>query len=678
MINNAFYPRQYLEITRTQEMLLEKCRDAFLIGRLRASNPTNVTQNGLVQFYVDPLCDDPEPIINMDVFNYGSNEYIGFDDHQKMDMLPQFYDLQDYDMAGRSEQIEEFFRDKLIIFHPRYVKSHNNGRWFKNLYITGLKEDNADVFCGFVAVPRVVMETARFEQILKKGDYFDLVDYDGEVNAMPELVLCGQYIYKLSNGHRDEEFLQYNSIQYTRWKCTNIDHVVKLNLSTFDSYKMSVISASDGLVFIEKNLYSDIMLSDDVVQFEDEKRPGITMTGIEQDSDNEDEETEVVVDEKQERELSFLRGLKQLTMENGLQYKEKDLFNFHISVKTNPLTILSGMSGTGKSRLAMNYARMLDLSEDNNTLLFLPITPSYTEPSDVLGYLNSMNGLFVPSESGLIRILNHANENPDQMHMVIFDEMNLSQVEHWFSPFISILEKDKNERILKLYDEDAHCINSKVYPHSIRIGENVIFVGTVNIDDTTKNFSDRLLDRVFVINLGMVSFTDFYNAYNTYQQQNNADDLSKAKCKNVSEFISWCKGNDKRYMEAFKGHEEELTFFDDLSRIINKYIPSGGISHRVLKNIGNYILNVPLKGNDTIIDRREVIDMVVTQTVMTKIRGTETQLSYLIGTVSETGDLENSELINLLNAYNNVSDFKLVKECLLTKAEELRINGYTN
>ena len=217
------------------------------------------------------------------------------------------------------------------------------------------------------------------------------------------------------------------------------------------------------------------------------------------------EETSSVQDDQElpddNGETDFINALQQLTLNNGLQYKRDDLINFHTSIKTNPLTVLVGMSGTGKSRLALNYAKMLGLSEDNNNLLFLPISPSYTEPSDVLGYLNSMNGLYVPSETGLVQFLRHASENPDQMHMVIFDEMNLSQVEYWFSPFISILEKDKGERVLTLYDEDAHCINEKVYPPHLKIGENVIFVGTVNLDDTTKKFSDRMLDRTFVINL---------------------------------------------------------------------------------------------------------------------------------------------------------------------------------
>jgi 5-methylcytosine-specific restriction endonuclease McrBC GTP-binding regulatory subunit McrB len=204
-------------------------------------------------------------------------------------------------------------------------------------------------------------------------------------------------------------------------------------------------------------------------------------------------------------EYKFLRALKQFTVREKLCYEMNDLINFHICVKTNPLTVVAGMSGTGKTQLALSYARMLDLSEEEETLLFLPISPSYTEPGDLLGYLNSTNGLYVPSETGLTDFLIHAARNPDKMHMVIFDEMNLSQVEYWFAPFISLLEKEEDTRVLQLYGSKANCLNHERYPDSIKVGSNIIFIGTVNMDETTKDFSDRLLDRANIVVLNKKS-----------------------------------------------------------------------------------------------------------------------------------------------------------------------------
>src|SRR5699024_6087488 len=80
-----------------------------------------------------------------------------------------------------------------------------------------------------------------------------------------------------------------------------------------------------------------------------------------------------------------------------------------------------------------------------------------------------------------------------------------------FSPFISILEKESESRFLSLYNEKSHCINRSSYPDKIKINNNVIFIGTINLDETTKNISDRLLDRSFVINLKKKKFIDFSN-----------------------------------------------------------------------------------------------------------------------------------------------------------------------
>ena len=676
------YDRNYPEMTRQDYNQLDKCGSLYMIGRLRNGNPTNVTKIGNIQIYVDPLCDDPEPVIQLSEFFNDSDNYIGFDTQQSVSMLPNYYDSNSDNYEQRQEELCDLYNKKLIIFQPIYSENYKLNEWFKNFRIVNLVEDDIDKYFSFKTVPRIQMEVIKFEQILKKGEYFDLQNYDGEICDPPEIVLCGQYAYRLKDPKNDEELLESNANIWTRWKCTHYEDVVKIDMTTMDTYKSNVIRASDSIVFMETNLYSAVLVSDNFIPFEEDKikaalinnKPA-TLATDKSVSEDESDEDEISNDEEE-----FIKGLQQLTLNNGLQYKTEDLINFHTSIKTNPLTILAGMSGTGKSRLALNYAKMLNLSEDNKDLLFMPISPSYTEPSDVLGYLNSMNGLYVPSETGLIQFLIHAKDNPDRMHMVIFDEMNLSQVEYWFSPFISILEKDKNERILTLYDDDAHCINEKVYPSKIKIGENVIFVGTVNIDDTTKDFSDRLLDRTFVIKLEKVRFIDFYNDYIQHKSDSEKIDIPKVKCKNVNQFISWCHGNDRTYVDAFKDHEEEINFFDDLNDLIKKYIPDGGISHRVLKNIGNYILNVPnFKDSQLKMNRRDVLDIVINQTVITKIRGTEMQLQELIGSLNtDRSGLEKSELNALLDKYNEISDFRRTRDSLMTKAEELRINGYTN
>ena len=208
----------------------------------------------------------------------------------------------------------------------------------------------------------------------------------------------------------------------------------------------------------------------------------------------------------------------------------------------------------------------------------------------------------------------------------------------------------------------------------------MIFVGTVNIDETTKEFSDRLLDRTSIIRLHKGKFSTFYRNYQTNLERQNDDFKQKHLQISANEFLSWKQNSNTHYMNAFLEHYDELTFLDDLDELIKKYIPNAGISYRVLKNIANYINNVAHDGNaNAIMERKEVFDLVINQTIMSKIRGSESQISPLIGYVEEQGHkVIQSELLELLDNYIDTSMFLEVRKTIYRKAKDLMIHGYTN
>ena len=193
-----------------------------------------------------------------------------------------------------------------------------------------------------------------------------------------------------------------------------------------------------------------------------------------------------------------------------LCYEDEDLLNLHICAKSSLLTLLNGPCGIGKTQLALQYAAMLNAQEINHTLLFMPITPDDRIPEDILGYLDPSTGLYTPSKCGLVEFLLHAQEHQEKMHVVIFDDMNVSMIENWFSPFISILEKEDTTRYITLYQESMHCNNASIYPPQIKIGHNIRFLGVLNMDDTTKDISHRLLDRSIMIHLNKRKFGEYY------------------------------------------------------------------------------------------------------------------------------------------------------------------------
>lgn len=215
---------------------------------------------------------------------------------------------------------------------------------------------------------------------------------------------------------------------------------------------------------------------------------------------------------EQTKDIELLLRFKENTRQKGLYYTDADLVNFHISMKTDGMVILSGLSGTGKSKLVTEYANALQISSgDNGTqsqVRFVSVRPFWADDSDLLGYADTVNNIYRPGDSGLIDTLIDAQDNPDDLFIVVFDEMNLARVEHYFSQFLSVLEMDTGSRMLALYNPqlESRLYNSEKYPSNIAIGENVLFVGTVNTDESTYQFSDKVLDRSNVMTLEMIPF----------------------------------------------------------------------------------------------------------------------------------------------------------------------------
>ncbi len=342
----------------------------------------------------------------------------------------------------------------------------------------------------------------------------------------------------------------------------------------------------------------------------------------------------------------------------GLIYSKEDIYNFYTCLSASELVILAGMSGTGKTQLPLSFAKYFNMSEDKHTLLFVPISPSFLEPSDVIGFLNVNTNKYIPSVTGIVDFLLHAEKHPNKMHMIIFDEMNLAQIEYWFAPFLSIMEQDNNTRFLELYSEGAECDNSDIYPSKIRIGKNIVFVGTVNIDETTKNISDRLKDRSFIINLSKASFKEYQ-----LEQNNNEHAL---KTNYERDFYSFVKRLDHGFDYIESLSSESLEFLDEVHEMLNDVDNSLGISFRTVKNISHYMHFKPGK-----LDSRLAFDLAFKQTVLKKLSGAEDLILDIIGE-----DNENSPLVQIFNKYPNVSSFLYSKKEILIKRKEIRRFGY--
>ncbi len=367
-------------------------------------------------------------------------------------------------------------------------------------------------------------------------------------------------------------------------------------------------------------------------------------------------------------ENAFIERFYQNCLQQGLLYEKKDIINFHICCKFQALTILGGVSGTGKSQLARIYGETLGL-EFGKELLFVPISPSYREHYDLLGYLNPTTGIYIDSETGLTKLLIEAEQFPHRMYMVIFDEMNLSQIEHWFSKFLSILEMPQDKRVITLF-HDHNVVINQYYKPKVRIGNNIIFVGTVNFDETSSEFSLRLLDRVNIISLRSTSFVNYAEKMNN---ENIYETVPQIYI-NAENYSNWTK----KTISASELTSDELKFFDEFNNIVEQSLSERIISPRMIKDLSNYLANIPILPSHIQFERKEAIDLFVKQRVLTKVRGLFANLEELIGTGEGN---EQEGLLNMVmksNLGRSISDFEYSIKELKKKRKQLEIDGYVN
>jgi hypothetical protein len=218
-------------------------------------------------------------------------------------------------------------------------------------------------------------------------------------------------------------------------------------------------------------------------------------------------------------EPQFFERFERHVRDCGYSYRRQDLVSFHVSVKCCDISILGGISGTGKSTLPLLYAEALAGASPHpspNRYLHVGVSPAWLDMRDLLGHVNSLDRRFEPSESGLYRQLIYAQhewakqQHESGIYIVTLDEMNLSHVEHYFSGFLQALE---HNREIRSFDPSSVDLASTFAQYArIVIPKSIRFVGTVNFDETTKQLSLRLLDRTNLIRLRPMEQTVIFPA----------------------------------------------------------------------------------------------------------------------------------------------------------------------
>ena len=190
----------------------------------------------------------------------------------------------------------------------------------------------------------------------------------------------------------------------------------------------------------------------------------------------------------------FLRSIQE---KEDLVFDEGLLESLHLGIFANErrhFAVLTGLSGTGKTQLALQYAAALTgvKGDSQAQVCTISVQPGWYDPTPLLGYVNPLGeGRYVKTE--FLRFLIRAADQPSLPYVCILDEMNLSHPEQYLSPILSAMERDGGD--IPLHGGGAEY---GVQP-SIPYPQNLVLIGTVNMDETTMGISDKVLDRAFTL-----------------------------------------------------------------------------------------------------------------------------------------------------------------------------------
>src|SRR5262249_31503745 len=152
---------------------------------------------------------------------------------------------------------------------------------------------------------------------------------------------------------------------------------------------------------------------------------------------------------------------------------------------------LSGLSGSGKTQLALKYARAVhglkDMGDPDPLLSVCPVRPEWTDPTALTGYPDVLtNRYVVPS---FLQAVMLALAHKDSPVFIVLDEMNLARVEYYFSDVLSCIETGEP---LPLHSSGVPMEGTTgiSVPAEVPLPPNLNIIGTINIDETTNPVSD--------------------------------------------------------------------------------------------------------------------------------------------------------------------------------------------
>lgn len=373
------------------------------------------------------------------------------------------------------------------------------------------------------------------------------------------------------------------------------------------------------------------------------------------------------------------------------------------AIKSKPFLLLAGISGTGKSRIVRELARACwdEGSEEYEAqkprnFEMVQVKPNWHDSSELIGYVSRVSGEPVYVAGEFLKFVARAWEEPNVPYFLCLDEMNLAPVEQYFAEYLSVVESRKadgdgnivTDPILKKSPEDWYRVltielteDDEVRTHfltkGICIPQNLIVVGTVNMDETTFSFSRKVLDRAMTIEMNEVDLSG--GLTNKYEQ------IGKL---GAAELI----GNAVEGVDIYSSYMKVCDIAIDYLQKVNSKLEGTPfkVAYRTRNEALLYVVNnLPYRQDEDLEEGEELkeeyviaraLDEITNMKILSRIEGDETKVSKAF--LEELGKVIKDELENISEcSFDKEETDEAYKSVSLAKLDEMKKrldSGYTS
>lgn len=350
-------------------------------------------------------------------------------------------------------------------------------------------------------------------------------------------------------------------------------------------------------------------------------------------------------------EIRFKNSIEELSKNQDIEEEEPVQSNdfsepyrpYITAIKSKPFLLLAGISGTGKSRIVRELARACWDGDDAEfqsqkprNFEMIQVKPNWHDSSELIGYVSRVSGTPMFVAGDFLKFIARAWEEPDVPYFLCLDEMNLAPVEQYFAEYLSVIESRKadadgnitTDPILKKSAEDwfrnltneltvSDVVRNRFLNEGISIPQNLIVVGTVNMDETTFSFSRKVLDRAMTIEMNEVDLHGGLSCKNEQIGKLGKDELVGTAVEGVDIYESNKDVCDKAldYLQKVNDRLEGTPF---------------KIAYRTRNEVLLYVVNnLPYKKEnetqDFVVAR--ALDEITNMKILSRIEGDETKVS---------------------------------------------------